>query len=159
MTGGGPPPKFSRNDELAVRIIGEDNPKLCMVPGAKENTRPIAMEVTVQNIEQNDKQQATCSTGHQKMEFKQTMNESKNQKQQLMDDLQYEVLQLEKQKLILQIQHYSKKQVKTLDKFSQVDFNEFYVGTANAFSPQMDLNTFSHASASWEFNPLYYSNK
>ena len=83
LTGGDPAKSLSDTDQLCVRILGEDNPKLTQIPGVIHNT---TAEVS-----------PYCSN---KRKMKDTTEDTKEQS---IDDLHREVLVHQKEKLKLLI--------------------------------------------------------
>ena len=128
QTGGGPPVGLSTNDELAVKIIGECNPKLVMIPAALENGRKL------QNDDEEEESKIPVST--KKLKQKSAKKRELPSDGQQIDELHREVLLLQKEKLILQIERLKElKGRNRSDKSTQAD-----VGCCETFLEQLECN-------------------
>lgn len=136
-TGGGPSVTLSSNDKLAIKILGEDNPKLCKVPGGMENTTRINSTI-FENSGSSDDPDPMSNTipasslntpRRTTFQMKENTNpviessplepQPKRQKRNIYEDLQIEVMELEREKLKLEIQVLRKKLVDTATKSTQ----------------------------------------
>lgn len=105
-TGGGPAAVFSENDKLTLKILGENNPKVAMVPGALANTTNIESSVT-SDLENEEPSAFTPKR--------------RKRDDTSLDDLHREVLLLQKQKLLLRISALQREQVQRVDKGTQTE--------------------------------------
>lgn len=111
-TGGGPAAVFTENDRLTLRILGENNPKVAMVPGAMANTSSLASV----SLAPEKEDEATVRRGDCASTPKRCKRDDLS-----IEDLHREVLLLQKQKLLLRISALQRDQVVCVDKGTQTE--------------------------------------
>lgn len=112
-TGGGPGAVLSENDRLTWKILGDTNPKVAMVPNAMANTSGCSQAVMFQK--ENDEPETSTPTPKR---FKRDTTHSISEG---LNSLHREVLQLQKEKLILRIEALRRDRVQQEDKGTQTD--------------------------------------
>ena len=98
-TGGGPPTKLGENDALAHRILGESNPKLVRIPGAMENGQtfgPTPSDETFCSDTENEPPEKVVIRPVPPVS---SFSPSSRKREQSLEELQRDVLLLEKEKL------------------------------------------------------------
>ena len=120
-TGGGESSKFSMNDRLAIKIMGEDNPKLCKVPGSVENLKRINTSLPDLNesLSTTESNAENVDPNPESLIDTPTAPPLKKLKKASFQELSYEVMELEKEKLSLEIQVLKKKLVEKSTKATQ----------------------------------------
>ncbi len=136
-TGGGAAKALSKNDRLTWRIIGESNPKITMIPGAMvnaediENVRPtFQSEATMKSFsDSNDLSDDELAAGTNVAAGSSfttvSANVTKKRKKKAdenLDALHREVLELQKEKLLLNIKTLRKQVATVSDASTQTDF-------------------------------------
>lgn len=112
-TGGGPATILSENDKLTWKILGENNPKVTMVPGAMANTSSCSL-VSVMSEKENEESGPIAPTPKRLKRDDTTSGDGLNA-------LHREVLLLQKQKLILRIASLRRDLVQQENKGTQTD--------------------------------------
>lgn len=121
ITGGGPPAKMSTNDLLAVKILGENNPKICMVPGAKENVEPVSNLLDKSITLLPSTEPCTSASSDTYVTSTKCAKSPRVNLRKSTEELQYDVLILEKEHLQLQMQYLKRKLQVRLDKSTQTE--------------------------------------
>jgi hypothetical protein len=123
-TGGGPIERMSENDNAAYQIIGVDNPKLAMVPGALENAnsitkQPLHLYTPSKSIASTS--YASLSASDEQMPTPAKRYRSATEDKESIEALHRSVLVLQREKLKLKIQLMKKKVCEHRDAEVQTD--------------------------------------
>lgn len=126
-TGGGAPKTLSNNDRLTWRIVGETNPKLTMIPGAMVNAEDIenvsfpSKSSSDSNVLSEDELATEANSTVSRVPARKSETRKKKADENI-DVLHREVLQLQKEKLLLRIKILRKQVADTSDASTQTDF-------------------------------------
>ena len=133
-TGGGCAKKLSEADDLCLRIMGENNPKMCNVPGSIHNT---SLQLPVPLVP-NASSSSSSSRAPQAVNSSATTTTTTSKRDRI-DALHEEVLTLQKEKLKLKIKKLRQETVYTADK--GVQFGP-YAYDSESDNPDENYSTF-----------------